>query len=368
MSDWFSKARLQRLPLLLIGVPLLACSLYLGLISKARFVSESRVIVKSAGQSQSLGLNLGALLGAAGDSTARDDAVLLKEYIESPDMLARLDKQLHFKQAFGHPGLDLLNRLPADATREEMLRYYLRRVSVDVDDKTGIVVIRTEGFTPQYSQQFNQDVLSASESFLNEMSHRIARNEMNFSRGEIDRAYDEVTTARDAVLAYENKTGMLDPTASAQAGGRLVADMETKQAELQAELRNMLTYLNDDTPQVVAKKNALAALSTQIDIEKSKLSSPDGGRMNRQAAHYAELKARFDFAMDLYRVSLSTYEKSRIESSHKAKSLGVIVSANLPEESEYPRRFHILVSLAIGLLLLYGVAKLAQSIIEDHRT
>jgi capsular polysaccharide transport system permease protein len=367
MSEWLSKLRQHRLPLLLIGVPLLVCGLYLGLISKDRFVSESRVIVKEEGHSANLGLDIGALLGGGDDGSARDDASMLKEYIESPDMLKKLDAHLNFKEAFAHSGLDIINRLWPNATREEVLRYYQRRITVDVEDKTGILIIRTEGFTPEYSQAFNHTVLSESESFLNEMSHKISRNEMQFSRGQMDRSYDEVRSAREAVIAFENKTGILDPTASAQAGGRMVVEMGAKQAELEAELRNMLTYLNEDAPEVTAKKNALASLVTQITIEKNKLSAPGDGKMNRTAAQYAELKARLEFAMDLYKVSLASFEKSRLDSSHKTKSLGVVVSPNLPEEAENPRKFHILASLATGLLLLFGVLKLAKTIIEDHR-
>ncbi|MBN3789416.1 lipopolysaccharide biosynthesis protein [Burkholderia sp. Ac-20353] len=368
MSDWLGKLRKHPLQVSLIAVPLVACGLYLGLISRDRYVSESMVQVKDSGRSVGSGLNIQALLGGGGDASARDDAIVLKEYIESPDMLAKIDARLKLKQVFGHVGLDLPNRLSPSATREEMLKYYLRRVSVDVDDKTGMMTIRTQGLTPEFARTFNRALVSESETFLNELSHRISRNDMQFAREEIDRSYDEVKVARDAVIAFENKTGMLDPTASAEAGGRMVVEMQSKQAELEAELRNLLTYMNDDAPPVVAKRNALSALTAQIAVERAKLSAPGDGKMNRTAAQYAELKARLQFATDLYKVSLSTFEKARIESAHKAKSLSVIVTPNLPEEAEYPRKLHILTSLAVGLLLLFGVIRLTQAIIEDHRT
>lgn len=368
MSDWLGKLQGHRLQVALVAVPLVVCGLYLGLVSRDRYVSESQVLVKDSGRSVGTGLNIQALLGGGGDASARDDAVVLKQYIESPDMLTKVDARLHLKDAFGHVGLDLLNRLSPRATREEALKYYLRRVSVEVDDKTGLLTIRTQGLSPAFAQTFNRMLLSESEAFLNELSHRISRNDMLFAREEIDRSYDEVKTARDAVIAFENKTGMLDPTASAEAGGRMVVEMQSKQAELEAELRNLQTYMNDDAPPVVAKRNALSALVAQIAVEKAKLSAPGDGKMNRTAAQYAELKSRLQFATDLYKVSLSTFEKARIESGHKAKSLSVIVTPNLPEEAEYPRRLHIMMSLVVGLLLLFGVVKLAQAIIEDHRT
>lgn len=368
MSDWLGSLRKRPLSVTFIVTPLIACGLYLGVISKDRYVSESQVLVKDSGRAVGAGLNIQALLGGGGDTSGRDDATVLKQYIESPDMLAKVDAKLKLREAFGNVGFDLINRLKRDATREELLKYYLRRVSVDVDDKTGITTIRTQGMSPEFAQKFNRVLLSESESFLNELSHRISRNDMQFAREEIDRSYDEVKDARDAVIAFENRTGMLDPTATAEAGGRMVVEMQAKQAELEAELRNLLTYMNDDAPPVVAKRNALSSLTAQIAVEKAKLIAPSDGKMNRTAAQYAELKARLQFATDIYKVSLSTFEKARIESAHKAKNLSVIVAPNLPEEAEYPRKLHILASVAVGLLLLFGVIKLTQAIVEDHRT
>ncbi|MFP3577724.1 hypothetical protein, partial [Brevibacillus sp. SIMBA_040] len=98
--------------------------------------------------------------------------------------------RLKLKEAFGHVGLDWFNRLSPHATREETLKYYMRRVSVDVDDKTGLLTIRTQGLSPAFAQTFNRTLLSESETFLNELSHRISRNDMLFAREEIDRSYD----------------------------------------------------------------------------------------------------------------------------------------------------------------------------------
>jgi capsular polysaccharide transport system permease protein len=368
MSDWFGVVRRHPLQVSLIGVPLIVCGLYLGLISRDRYVSESVVLVKDSGRSGAAGLNIAALLSGGGETSTQGDAVVLKQYIESPDMMAKIDGQLNLKKEFGHVGLDYFNQLHPNSTREDMLKYYLRRINVDVDDKTGMVTIRTQGMSPEFAQKFNRTVLSDSEAFLNELTHRISRSDMQFAREEIDRSYDEVKQARESVIEFENTSGMLDPTESAMAGARMVVEMQSKQAELEAELRNLLTYMNDSAPQVVAARNALSSLTDQIAIEKAKLSSPADGKMNRTAAQYAELKAHLEFATDLYKVSLTSFEKSREESIHKAKSLSVVVTSSLPDEAEYPRKGHTLASLAIGLLLLFGVVRLAQAIIEDHRT
>lgn len=39
---------------------------------------------------------------------------------------------------------------------------------------------------------------------------------------------------------------------------------------MEADLRNLLTYLREDAPQVVSARNAIQSLQAQIDEEKAK--------------------------------------------------------------------------------------------------
>ncbi|WP_141111077.1 lipopolysaccharide biosynthesis protein [Chromobacterium haemolyticum] len=371
MSTWFDgflpQALLARLlsPWVCIGLPLALCGGYFVLIAQDRYVSESKVIVKRAGDGGD-DLKLSTLLGA-GAPTVREDAMLLQQYIHSPDMLQRLERRLEFKQAYRAAGLDWPHRLSASASKEETLAFYRNKVGVLFDDKTSLLTIRSQGFTPQFAQGLNLAILQECERFINGLSQTISRNELAFAQQETERAYQALNAAKEALLRYQNSHGQLDPVAQAQAAGQLLAELQAKQAQLETELRNLQSYLQSDAPQITALTGALAALKAQILHEKSKLAAPEDGRLNRQAAQYQELKAKADFQADLYKLALTALEKSRVEASHKRKSLAVVSSPQLAEDAEYPRQFHTLATLLIVCSLLYGCARLALSIIEDHK-
>ncbi|MEN3030186.1 hypothetical protein [Chromobacterium amazonense] len=364
---WLLRARQHKLAWLLVALPLMLTSLYFVTLAQDRYVSESRVIVKRGSDDKAGSLDLGFLLGGNA-STLREDAMLLQQYILSPDMLARLDKALNLKQAFAEPaGWDWFYRLPNDATREEFLSYYRARVDVQFDEKTALLVIRSQGFSPAFSQKLNQAILAESERFINELSHKISREDMAFAQKEVDYAYQELNQAKERLLGYQNRHGLIDPHAQAQATGQLVAELEGKQAQLEAELRNLQSYLQADSPQVISARNALDALKTQISREKSKLVSPDDDKLNRKTAQFQELRAYVEFRTDLYKLALTALEKSKVASAHKLKSLAVISSPQLPEEAEYPRKLYALGSLLLVCSLLYGTVRLTLSIIEDHK-
>ena len=371
MLKWFDRFLPQALPARLvspwicIGLPLALCGAYFALIAQDRYVSESKVIVKRSGDGGG-DLNLGTLLGA-GASTIREDAMLLQQYIHSPDMLQRLETRLAFKKAFDAAGLDWPHRLSASASKEDTLAFYRNKVGVMFDDKTSLLTIRSQGFTPRFAQGLNLVILQESERFINELSQTISRNELAFAQQEAERAYQSLNTAKEALLKYQNSHGQLDPIAQAQAAGQLLAELQAKQAQLEAELRNLQSYLQSDAPQITALAGALAALKAQILHEKGKLAAPGDGRLNRQAAQYQELKAKTDFQADLYKLALTALEKSRMEASHKRKSLAVVSSPQLAEDAEYPRRLYSLATLLIVCSLFYGCLRLVLSIIEDHK-
>lgn len=349
-----------------ITAPMALLLIYLFIFSQPRYMSESKVAVKRPNEIDSSSLNVGLLLGASNPSSA-EDSLYLKEYINSPDMLMALDKRLNFHQAFSQSGWDLFFHLPADATTEEFLDYYRSRISIAYDEKSGLLDIQTQGFTPEFAQAFNHAVLKESERFINELSHRISREQMQFAEEELHQTRQRLNESKKQLLAYQNKNNVLDPAASAEAATTLVNTLIAKKIEMEADLRNLLTYLRADAPQVVSTKNAIKALQAQIDEEQSKITAPEGKKLNSMAVDFEEIKGTVAFDTDLYALALKALEKTRMESARKLKTLSVISSPQRPEESSFPNIPYLLISWLLVCGLLFGTAKLLLGIIEDHK-
>lgn len=377
IKTWLSLAskRLPRLKLaviqhhlgkIIVIAPMALLTVYLVMFSQPRYMSESKVAIKRASEIDSSNLNVGLLLGASNPGSA-EDALYLKEYINSPDMLTILDKQLNFHEAFSHSGLDFFYYLPREVTVERFLDYYRHRLSILWDDKNGLLTIQTQGFTPEFALEFNKAILKESERFINELSHHIARDQQQFAESEMHKALERLDDSKQALLAYQNKNNVLDPEASALAATTLVNTLVGQKIQMESELRNLLTYLREDASQVISAKNAISSIASQIEEEKSKITAPEGDRLNRMAVDFEELKARVAFNTDLYKMALTSIEKTRIEAARKLKVLSVISSPQKPEESSYPRKLYLLASWLLVCGLLFGTAKLLLAVIEDHK-
>ncbi len=365
-SDWLSARNLR---LGIIVVPWMLAALYLFVFAADRYVSESVVVIrKEGGGGMSLPGGFDALSSMFGTSAASgEDQYMLEAHILSIDMLRQLDEKLNLRKAYSSPRLDFAFRMDEQATQEEFLDYYRTRVEVVVDSTSGLLTIRTQGFTPEIAQAVNKELVAISERFINESSHRLAREQMAFAEAELENAYAELDAARGDLLRFQEKHGILDPMAQAAANTGLVAELQAAQARHEAELKGLLAYLNADAPQVDALEAQISGIRQQLETERLRsVTNENGTSLNVMAGTYQELLARLEFLSDAYRGALTALETARIESTRKLKSLVLVESPALPESAEYPRRVYSLLALLMGLTLLYGIGRLIVATIEDH--
>jgi capsular polysaccharide transport system permease protein len=143
--------------------------------------------------------------------------------------------------------------------------------------------------------------------------------------------------------------------------------LQGKKIEMEAQLRNLLSYLREDAPQVISTQNAIKALQAQIDAEQSKITAPGENKLNSMAADFEEIKARVTFDTEMYTMAIKAIEKTRLESARKLKVLSVISSPQRPEESTFPNTGYLLASWLLVCCLLFGTIKLLLAVIEDHK-
>ena len=368
MKSYLRQLTARNLRLGIIAVPWLIAAVYLLVFAADRYVSESVVAIKDEGAGVAIPGGLTSLSSMFGTSTASgQDQHMLRAHILSIDMLRQLDEKLNLREAYSSPKLDFVFRMNKDATQEEFLDYYRSRVEVIVDGESGLLTIRTQGFDPEIAHAVNAELVDISERFINESSHRLAREQMSFAESETENARAELDAARTRLVEFQKEHDILDPTAQAMANTGLVAQLQSAQARREAELKGMLAYLNEDAPQVDALQAQIQGIRQQLDEERRRsVTNTEGVSLNVLAGQYQELVAELEFLADAYRGALTALETARIESTRKLKSLVLVESPVVPESAEYPRRVYSLLALLMGLTLLYGIGRLIVATIEDH--
>ncbi len=353
-----------------IAAPLLLYGLYLAVLATDRYVSESVISVRQAGGGGASSAIPGAALLLAGiNPPAHEDTLHLRTYVHSQALAQELEGKLKLREHFGTIRADLPYRLPADASVEDFVSYYRDRVEVGFDDRAALLKIRTQGLDAGFAQRFNQAILEASERFVNETSHRIARERLRFAETEMELAAKRVEDASAALLSFQNRHRLLDPTAQAQATGALTAELQAQRARLEAELGGLRGFLNEDAYQVQALKSRIAALDRQIDAERRRATADDtrGGRLTKLALDFEALKLQAEFARDAYKLALAAVENARIDASQKIKSLVIVEPPSLPQTAAYPLVGYNLGTLLVVCLLLHAIVRLVLATIREHQ-
>jgi len=118
---------------------------------------------------------------------------------------------------------------------------------------------------------------------------------------------------------------------------------------------------------VVSAKNGIASLGKQIEQEKSKITAPEGHKLNSMAVDFEEINSQVAFDSDMYKLALTSIEKTRLESARKLKVLSVISSPQVPQETRFPNIPYLIASTMLVCCLLFGTIKLLLAIVDAHK-
>lgn len=356
--------------LLLLALPAALGSIYyLGLASN-RYVSHAVVGIKDIGEGGGSGSSSVASMLLGGSApTSYSDTFYLQNYIQSMELLRKLDGRLKLREHYSQASLDPLYRVWSWTSQESFLEFFRNRVELTRDDISGLLTVDVQGFDPKFAQALAQGILTESESFINEYSHRIAREKMRFAETEVERAQKNLLTVKQDLLGFQNTYKLLDPPSQVAATSSLTATLQAKLAAQETELRAAQAIMQDDSYQVKTLRSQVAATRAQLEVERqrSTATSADGGQLPALTLKYQELLSRAAFAEEAHKVALTAMEQARVDASRQLKAVVVIDPPSLPEEAVYPRRLYNLLTVLAVAAMFYAIVRLALATIREHQ-
>ena len=361
-------AGLRRQPVWwLAGLLCLLGGLYWMVLASDRFVSQARIVIQRTDtpplQSGDL---LGGLLGTS--APGRSDQMLLREYLLSPELVARLDAALKIGDHYSQPEADLLSRMWwRQAPQEWLYRHYRTRVRIDYDEYSGVLVVDTQAYDPAMAQAITQWLIDDGERFMNQLAHRLTQAQVDFLQAQVLRYHEQMMAERAALLAFQDAQGLMSPRSAAESIGALMARLEVQLSELQVQRASLAAYLVSSHPQVLQADQQIAALQRQLQVERNRLAAPPGGRLNRTLETYQRLEAQANFAQDLYRASLAALEKGQMEANRQVKKVSALQAPVRPQYPQEPQRLYNAALFMVVVLLVAGIVQLLAAIVRDHR-
>jgi capsular polysaccharide transport system permease protein len=335
-------------------------------VASDRYVSETHVIIQRTDLSGGQATDFSSMLG--GVSGNRPDQLLLRDHLLSVDMLKKLDATLNLRAHYSDHQHDIFSRMWArNSSMEDFHNYFLSRVSIEFDDYAGVLLIKAQGYDSKTAYAIATQLVGEGERFMNGMAHSLAQDQVAFLEKQVVQMNDRAMQARQAVLSYQNKKGLVSPQATAENIATIVAKLEGQRADLQTQRTALQAYLVAGHPNIVQIDQQLDAVDKQITQEQAKLVSPNGKTLNSTIEEFQRLEMQAVFAQDVYKTALGALEKGRIEATRTIKKVSVIEPPTVPEYALEPRRFYNTLVFTLVAFLLAGVMHLLAAIVRDHK-
>jgi len=347
-----------------VGIPTLVAVIYFGLIHSDYYQSESSYSIQSTdmGSATSLDSMIGGLPGMGSDK----DALTVKEYLLSRDVLKRLDKEHDFLKHYQESGADWFTRLSSSATFEEDFEYYLSRVHVDYDTQSGISTLKVMALTAEQAALFANALLAYGEELVNELSDRAELDQLELARQEVVAGEERLAMARTSMLLLQRSGEDINPAESAAAIMEIRNTLEGELAKAQAELTEISGYMRKDAPKVIALKNRIKSLQTQIRNENRRLTDPDEESLSSSIARFEPMILEKEFAEQAYQSALTSLEIARTEAAKQHRYLATIVSPSVPDEATHPERLMGILTVFLVTLATFGIGSLLLAAIREH--
>jgi capsular polysaccharide transport system permease protein len=364
--------RLAKLPwlfLTLVAIPTLATSVYYLLIAAPIYVSEARFVVRERGHPATAAA-LGTVLQSVGLSMGENqtDAYEVHEYMQSRDAVQDLVRSHRLQAVLDRPEADFLARFPRPFERvnfENLYENYKRFVTVGYDANTGISTLRVEGFRPGDARAIADALLAGGEGLVNRLNERALADAVDEARRQVLEAEGQALKAESGLTAYRMRVRLVDPDRASVAGLDLLGKLETQLITMRAE-RAGLAASAPESPQLPILDRRIAAFEAQLDAERLRIAG-ENDSLAAKMSEYEALMLEREFAVKSLAVAETALETARVDARRKQLYLERVVSPNLPDKAERPRRLLAILTVVITSLLAYGALSLILAGLREHR-
>ncbi|WP_139812114.1 hypothetical protein [Ensifer aridi] len=352
-------------------VPSLFAAIYYFLIASGQYISETRMVVRTIGVSERFDASEQregrSIIG--GDSLTQD-SYIVANYLESPQIVRKLEAEIGLRGFFSKDGIDPLSRLPSDSPFEDLHRYWMRHVDTYVDGPSGIIIFTVRAFSPEDSVTISKAALAAADEMIDKISEKAKQDLVVRVEQGVMTSLEEYRKTLDELREYQNKTGILDPISSAKMTNAVISKLTEEKLSLTVNLKALEAAEADKTARGRQLRRSIQALEDQIRLRQNSLagrSTADETQLSSSLTEFSRLETRRIVAQALYEAAVRNLDTAKSAALKRTTFMSIFSDSHVPEKPEYPARVSEWIILTAGLFTLWMTATLVWMSIEDHR-
>lgn len=348
---------------IVVGLPTLLAAVYYGFIASPLYVSEASVTIRSSKQqAASLLENLVVAQDGIAGST---ETQLVADYLQSRDILARIDADVGFRQRYATYNADFFSRLEPGLSQEEMHSYYQDVVKV-IDDGAGLLTLEVRAFSAEDAVVVARAAIKAAEEMVNRLSEASQADALRAARQEVRLAEERLIEASDAVMAYQKSSGDIDPARTAEAVLGVIAGLEAELAGARIERAEIGSYLRPNSPAIRAIDSKIGALQRQIAVERRRLAANNDETLAEELRLFERERLQLELSETAFKSALASLEAARLSAQSDRSYLVAYAPPSLPDIAVEPRRLYKIATVFVVSLVAFGIGALIVGAVREH--
>lgn len=349
-------------------LPSILFFLYQSLLFEELYESTSKVIVRQPDSSTMMDTSM-ALLTGLGVSSTDNDAQVLIEYIESIDMMNKINERLDLFSHYNSSVGSLLSRryILKQDDYDQLYNVYLKMININVQPSSKVVFLKVKAYNSEFATRFNNEIIKNAEIFINDINNTLAKKQLNFYLKEHKKIEAELVDIKSDLLMFQDKHQILDPTSDSIALQTVTYTLESQVIQKQVELEILKSTLAPSSFLIKSKNLELSILKSKIKNERENLTRSSNNGFNSLINEYADIKFKAELLYKRFTSSLISQEKARIETYSQLKTLVTVDSPSSPRFAKYPEIIYNVLLFIIVNLMLFFIVRIIYLVIKELR-
>lgn len=353
---------------LFVFLPTLVVTIYYGLFASPQYVSTTKfnVVVGNGSHVNLLSDSLGLAFGGGASQSNIGEALIVKEFLKSQDIVHILQKKIKLLEIFQNNEADFWAIAPENPKIEDFLDYYTKMIEVSLNENDGFVTLKVSAFTPEDAKKIAESIMNEAEDFVNKRSDRMQKDSIKFAEKFLSEAEGKVLQANISLSEFRNQNQNFDPTVTAKGVLMITSGLEAELAKTKTEIATLRNFLKSDNPRIKNLEAKKSSLIGQIKSQRTRLAARKGSSLADMAQEYEARKLTTQFAVKRYASAIVGLEEARVKASQQTKYLLRVIGPTMPEDSTKPKSFKEIFGTFFISLVMFTVTSLVLSALKDH--
>ena len=326
-------------------------------VGRDRYQATSEFVIKQPLPPASASTTVLGSMQSSSVLSSLEDGRYLQVYLKSNAVKqAVFPDPSAFKSTYAPQAPDQWSGLRRDANEQEQLAFFRQQLDVIPQELSGTIVLSTSAFTADDAYRLNSDLLKQSQRFVNEVNQSISADQQKFAEEQVAFAKTRLTTATNALEAFQDRYGQLDPLGEQTATTGFITGLESRLVDLKVEEASLRRQFRDpNAPEVAFVADQVRELERQIQEERQKAVGAGGRDLNKLATQASRLQGDVDFARESLSSAMRAADNSRMESQRQLKFIVMLSKPQMPTGPETSWRWKAFLSCLGVLIVVWGV-------------